>query len=248
MKIIIVIFLILISLSCKKENSSVSNQDNKKNVDTLVYTPIIINAKYGKGITDIDKNNYKTVIINGQEWMGENLKVTKYNDGSPITGASIGFTDPYDTLHKIGKFGYYDYMNTDKTYFETYGLLYNWYAIKSDKLCPSGWHMPVKSDFEKLITNLGGKFQAGDKLKESGTKHWYTSSNEVTNSSLFTALPAGFRFDTQGWDIRVNTYFWSRTDSTYHNAYCMRLNKDISTAILSIGSKNMGVSVRCIKD
>jgi len=92
-------------------------------------------------VPDIDGNVYKTITINGREWMAENLKVSKYNDGTLNFNGTI--------LMHIKDPGYWNmatpafcWYNNDSTNFDIYGTLYNWYAVSSGKLCPSGWHIP----------------------------------------------------------------------------------------------------------
>ena len=85
------------------------------------------------------------------------------------------------------------YYNNDLSNSEIYGNLYNWYAIDDGRgLCMEGWHVPSNSEWESLVTYLGGDDIAGGKLKEVGTSHWDSPNLGATNESGFTALPAGW--------------------------------------------------------
>ncbi len=142
---------------------------------------------YGS-LSDIEGNTYKTIEIGNQTWMAENLKTSKYNDGTDIPNIIsqqewINLTTP----------GYCWYLNNESKYKATYGGLYNWYTVKTGKLCPTGWHVPNLEDWATLFSYLGGDEIAVGKTRESGTTHWITTNLEVNNSSGFTALPGGTR-------------------------------------------------------
>jgi uncharacterized protein (TIGR02145 family) len=209
-----VILLIFLVHSCKKED------DNS--------------------IKDGDGNIYTSVKIGTQLWLSENLKTTKYNDGTAIPNVTnaddwFGLTTP----------SYCWYNNDASTYKNSYGALYNWYAVNTGKLCPEGWHVSTGADWTTLITYLGDENAAGGKLKESGTIHWNAPNTGSTNESGFTALPGGYR-DYNGVFslIRNSGYWWSTTTgSTYRFI-------DYNTSYLGQGmnDSNYAYSVRCVKD
>jgi len=100
-------------------------------------------------LKDIDGNSYKTVTIGSQVWMAENLKTTKYNDGTsipmiPENNAWTGLTSP--------AFSWYNNDSTENK--KTYGALYNWYTVNTNKLCPTGWHVPADAEWMTLTTYL----------------------------------------------------------------------------------------------
>ena len=132
----------------------------------------------------------------------------------------------------------------------TYGALYNWYAIYTDKLCPSGWHIPELADWNTLIDNLGGASSAGGKLKESGTTHWKTTNTEVTNQSGFTALPAGYRSSWTGefGGIGRDTYWWTNSGSLVYLPEAVYINDNEIKVHTGTEWRETGFSVRCIKD
>ena len=95
-----------------------------------------------------------------------------------------------------------------------YGALYNWYAVNTGKLCPTGWHVPTADEFTILLANLGGDQSAGGKLKEVGITHWLTPNLGASNTSGFTALPGGGRYNVHSdggvfADLGLFNYMWS---------------------------------------
>jgi uncharacterized protein (TIGR02145 family) len=196
-------------------------------------------------IKDGDGNVYTTVTIDTQTWLLENLKTTKLNDGTKIPLV----TDLADWID-LTTMGYCWYDNNEATYKGDYGALYNWYAAKNDKLCPKGWHVPNNADWTTLITSLGGADFAGGKMKELGTTHWRAINEGANNESGFTALPGGRR-DNDHNDfifIREVAYFWSSTEYSATDAWVTYLGYYNATVFESEGPKNMGFSVRCIKN
>jgi len=107
-------------------------------------------------VTDIDGNVYHIVAIGTQVWMAENLKTTKYNDGTfiPLVTDSTAWGN-------LSTPGYCWYNNDAATYKNTYGALYNWFTVNTGKLSPKGWHIPSDTEWETLITYLGGESLAG---------------------------------------------------------------------------------------
>lgn len=210
---------------------------------TAIFNP---DVTYGT-MTDQDGNTYKTITVGTQTWMAENLYTTKYNDGTSIPHV-IGSND----WRNLTTGAYCSYNNeTNLDSIATYGYLYNWYAVNTGKLAPKGWHVPTESEWLTLIDYVGGEDIAGEKLRESSTKHWpdspYTSG---TNEVGFTSLPGGSRdmfngsfeyFGTQG-------YWWS---STEYNADRAWLQNDYFNDADIYGTyfyKGMGYSIRCVKD
>lgn len=138
--------------------------------------------------TDADNNNYPVVKIGEYSWMAENLKTTKYKDGTPVPYQTLNADSP-DSL--IFSWEGYSWYNNDPGYKDTYGALYKMNTFKSGKLCPAGWHAPNNAEWEYLTDILGGPSEAGGRLKETGTVHWAAPNTGATNEIGFTALPGG---------------------------------------------------------
>jgi uncharacterized protein (TIGR02145 family) len=194
-------------------------------------------------VTDIDGNVYHTVTIGTQVWMVENLKTTRYNDGTAIPLV----TDSTE-WNNLTTPGYCWYNDDAVTYKSTYGALYNWYAVSTGKLSPAGWHVPTDTDWTMLTTYLGGPAVAGGKLKESGLTHWMTPNTGATNSSGFTALPGGYRYDHDTFYIGYYGYWWSSTEYNAADAWFRMLHCSIVEVNRLSNNKSAGFSVRCVRD
>jgi uncharacterized protein (TIGR02145 family) len=264
MKRLILIFILLNSLfSCKKvsDNSTVNPTSKNDSIVCLdnpninfksIGTPI---GKFKDCIKDIDGNTYKTVLIGNQTWMAENLKTSKYNDGTNIPNVT-------DSIQwsKLSK-GAWVYYNNDVANNSKYGKLYNWYSLNptsngNKNICPAGWHVPSFKEWTVLVNNLGGSTEveggliiAFDKLKEVSKDSWFGSYRETTNTSLFTALPGGQRglFSNDFKDIGFCGFWWiSSVNSFFLN---LGENKEIDEGFWNNGDcKSCGFSIRCLKD
>jgi uncharacterized protein (TIGR02145 family) len=193
-------------------------------------------------VTDIDGNIYHTVTIGTQTWMVENLKTTKYNDGTDIPH---GTPETWPDLTTPA----YCWYNDSADKYKEYGALYNWYAVNTGKLCPAGWHVPTDADWTTLVTFAGGENVAGDKLKETGSAHWIYE-NIGTNDFGFTALPAGSRWDYEDFCcLGYKSYWWSATQyETKPENALLRYMEGYPYIYSTYNFKYCGLSVRCIKD
>ena len=194
-------------------------------------------------VTDIDGNVYHTVTIGTQVWMVENLKTTKYNDGTviPLVADSVAWIN----LTMSGYCWYHDSI----TYKEPYGALYNWYAVRTGKLAPKGWHIPTDSEWTILTTYLGGDSIAGGNMKEAGLTHWNSPNTGATNSSGFTALPGGGR-NLDGIFNSMVGYggWWTSTEFSATDAWNRSLSSYKAVVYRCNYSKKDGFSVRCVRD
>jgi uncharacterized protein (TIGR02145 family) len=200
-----------------------------------------------KTIKDIENNSYKTVEIGDQEWMAENLKTTKYHDGTDIPN----ITDNTEwTKLTTGSYAWYN--NDFDVFGSTYGALYNGYSISTNKLCPTGWHVPSDAEWKLLIDFLGGADVAGSKLKELGTIAWGNPFSGSTNETGFTALPGGFRKHNDGkfGGIENYGYWWSSSKDETDTSYALIKYMDYATKKVFSESlpRAAGFCVRCVKD
>eukprot|EP00825_Cyclidium_porcatum_P010076 TRINITY_DN15162_c0_g1_i1.p1 TRINITY_DN15162_c0_g1~~TRINITY_DN15162_c0_g1_i1.p1 ORF type:complete len:564 (+),score=55.59 TRINITY_DN15162_c0_g1_i1:400-2091(+) len=138
-------------------------------------------------VTDYDGNVYDTIHIGTQIWMKQNLKTTHYKNGTAITYPGANNTAWQNNTN--GAYAWYN--NNEATYKNTYGALYNWYAVNTGMLCPTGWHVPTDAEWTTLTTYLGGEFIAGTKLK--ATTLWESPHTIATNETGFTAFPCTLR-------------------------------------------------------
>lgn len=197
--------------------------------------------------TDKDNNNYSVVKVNNQIWMAENLKTTRYNDGTQIplvrdNAAWGGLTSP----------GYCWYNNDSIDYKGFSGAMYNWYAANTSKLAPAGWHIPSDAEWTTLTTNVGGLATAGGILKETGNAHWSIPNTDATDEYGFSALAGGERFNGTGDFVSIGTYgfWWSSTAHTTvtTTAWYRYITYNAANVNRFNGSKSIGMSIRCVKD
>lgn len=203
-------------------------------------------------VTDVDGNEYKTVVIANREWMAENLRTTKFNDGTEIPNVTSraawsNLTDP----------GYCWYDN-DAAYGPTYGAMYNWFAVNTGKLCPEGWRVPTRTEFNSYLRDeLGGANDAGGKLKSTGTVEdgsglWLTPNTGATNESGFTHVPSGKRHAGAGsfQYIGLIGYLWASGEYGGDEAKAARVTISSTGTGFSTGvkEKTHGYPVRCLKN
>lgn len=170
---------------------------------TSVEETVEVDDNMPKSITDIEGNSYPVVKIGTQYWMAANLATTRYNDGTPITRMDDA---EMWTNNGTTRTDAYCYPNGESANVERYGLIYNYYAVATNKLCPEGWHVPTIDEIRMTIELLGGEDIAGDRMKsDSGWKYKgeENPAYQGTNSSGFNGLPAGSREDNGAyWPIR----------------------------------------------
>ena len=195
-------------------------------------------------VTDIDGNVYKTVTIGEQVWMAENLRVTKFNDGTDIK--LVEDNKEWRNTNTTA-FSWYD--NDSSLFGKQYGALYNGYAAENKKLCPTGWHVPSVNNFLKLIDTLGDTLTAGGKLKSTDVSQWHEPNEGANNSSRFSALPAGMRyFEGTFSSVSYFTGYWSSIEVNADTSTFISLSYLNSKVIFNEGSKNLGFSIRCVKN
>jgi uncharacterized protein (TIGR02145 family) len=205
-------------------------------------------------VSDYDGNVYNTVQIGNQCWMKENLKTTKYNNGTdiPLVTDNIewgNLTTP----------GYCWYDNAEASYKKTYGALYNWYTVSTGNLCPTGWHVPTDGEWKQLEMYLGMSqsdadtfgcirgTDEGGKLKETGTTHWASPNTGATNETGFTALPGGQCEEGYFDGIGIKGRWWSSSESSQASAWRRSLTEQNSTIYRTSHNKKNGYSVRCLR-
>jgi uncharacterized protein (TIGR02145 family) len=228
-----------------------ANQDLKIDftpIDATTYNTasktVKINVIASTTVIDADSNVYHTVNIGTQTWMVENLKTTKYNDGTTIPNVTDGTAWAVLTTP-----AYCWYKNDAATNKATYGALYNWYVVNTSKLCPTGWHVPTDAEWSTLTTYLGGESIAGGKLKETGTTHWTSPNTGADNSSGFTALPGGIRIGNGTFDlIRYYGSWWSSSEVNKTRAWHRYVGYTDRFVSRTVNDSCEGLSVRCLRD
>jgi len=227
----------------------------------ILFNP---DLSYGS-ISDIDGNSYKTIQIGSQVWMAENLKTTKYKDGSSIQNLTA------NTAWSNSTSGAYCWMNnTTDPNKQIAGALYNWYSVRTNNLCPSGWHVPTDNDWKILEQGLGmtqNQIDAielrgtteGGKIKEVGPDHWGNPNIGGTNESGFSGIPGGYRVSSGTFytGVQYPTYiiqsiWWSstnyHTEPNWNDSWVRAIGKDHSKIYRNGFENSCGMSVRCIRD
>ena len=191
-------------------------------------------------------------MIGTQCWTKQNLKVTKYNDNTAIPLVTSG-----TWAATTGAYAIYDNQASSGTNTTNYGYLYNWYAANGiattgttyKNLCPTGYHVPTDAEWDTLTTYLGGVSVAGGKMKETGTILWLTPNTSADNTSGFSGLPGGYRFNGGSFSfVRVAAFFWSATQDGTSTAWNRLLDSDRADVYRFSNDKYDGGSVRCLRD
>ena len=230
--------------------SSITGLTSNTEYHVCAYATNSEGTNYGKDVRfttdpnilhDIDGNAYPLVKIGSQLWMAENLKTTKFNDATSITKITSG-----TVWRELSSAAYCWYSNDEAANKYVYGGLYNWFAVNSGKLCPTGWHVPSDAEWTVLTDYLGGLETSCAKLKEIGATHWNTYGGG-TNETGFTALPGGLRYGDDGsfWALGRESNWWSSSENSPVEAWYRRMWEKMEKRSVF---KKSGYSIRCIKD
>jgi uncharacterized protein (TIGR02145 family) len=176
-------------------------------------------------VTDIDGNVYQTITIGNQLWMAENLRVTRYRNGEPISHV------PDTAAWAACTTGAYCHYNNDTSYIPDYGRLYNWYAINDSRnIAPEGWHVPTNEEIAALVTWL---------------------QTDTASAAIFKVKGlAGYRHATDGsfHTLAFNGYWWSATRSFEIYDWSPRLFTGFADVQRNDYEARYGLAVRCVKD
>jgi len=186
---------------------------------------------------------YELILIGDQCWFAENLRSTKYNNDAVIPSSLEN--DAWETTTD-GAMTIYDEGGANEAKnLATYGRLYNWYAVNTGKLCPLGWHVPSDEEWTTLTDYLGGEGTAGSKMKSSASD---TPAWNGTNSSGFSGLPGGWRYDDGAFDYVGDLGLWWSSSPDVSYAWFRELNSYNDSVDRSSDYQRVGFSVRCVRD
>ena len=217
-------------------------------------------------VTDIDSNTYNTVKIGNQCWMKENLRTTRYANGTIIPlGTSTSTTTSYRY-----------YPNNDSSNVFTYGYLYNWPAVMNEAtssssnpsgvqgICPNGWHVPSDVEWTQLTDYVGSQMQyqcnnSSDNIAKAlaSTTGWNSSTEScavgnypsTNNATGFSAHPVGYYGLGYYSHFGNDANFWSVTERNVNFAYYRSIDYRQAKVYRSdSGLKYFGHSVRCVRD
>jgi len=194
-------------------------------------------------VVDLDGNSYNIVQIGSMIWTGKNLVVEHYRNGDAIP--EVKDPEKWATLTT----GAWCYNDNKQENGNIYGKLYNWYAVNDPRgLAPTGWHVATDAEWSILSLLLGGMENAGSPLKAASL--WKEQKSDGGKKIGFEALPAGARRDTDGKFMLPGEYsrLWSSTESNVNSAWCRSLGYFDAALRRGMANKNIGFSVRCVKD
>jgi len=204
-------------------------------------------------IKDIDGNIYSITLIGDYWWMTENLKSTKFNDGSHIPCVK-----DQSTWLRLDSSAYCYYQNNVK-YADTLGFLYNWYAVNSGKLCPTGWRVPADNDWIQIEGTADTKYNANDSIWNKLGLRGFDAGQRLkfvkgwrkgfigTDDLGFSALPGGERL-SRFYAGGSSGFWWTCTEASASSAYYRSLIYSFELVARDTHPKRMGFSVRCIKN
>ena len=242
---------------------SVTRDFNYSGYDNIT---IVNNCPYH--MIDYDHNVYNVVQVGTQCWMKENLNVTHYSDGTElVNGAGAGnITNDYTTKY------YFNYGDNASS-IERYGKLYTWNSMMNGNpivnsgnpvqgVCPTGWHVPSTTEWNELLGNADSQYEsnssewlsnglcgsdAGGNLKEDGFENWISPNAGATNSTGFSALPAGYRMVTGTYLYTgESSLFWTVNATNIYYASYKKLSYYNSEVYNGSYNKGNALSVRCI--
>lgn len=195
-------------------------------------------------LNEFQMRDFQEIQIGSQIWSRENLQVSTFQNGDPIPEAQTA--EQWVKLGREGKPACCQVIQKTEGKL-TFGKLYNWHAVNDSRgLSPQNWHIPSDEEWMALIQMAGGRQKAGLILKF--TSGWH--QNGHGNDSLqFSALPAGARsFDGKFEDYGKRAYWWSATEYDMDDAWVFQLDYEGGFAGSGNITKNMGYSVRCVKN
>jgi len=232
----------------------------------LLVLPLLLLSAYfvvGQTVTDIDGNEYQTQVVGGQEWMVENLRVSKYRNGDEI------LTNQSLVQWNSATEGIWANYEDNPTNDAIYGKLYNWYAVQDERgLCPTGWRVPTDDDWQRLVYFIdakawGNNNTVGSVLKSrrqvnsplggeyntSEHPRWDEHNSRFgTDDYGFGVLPAGAFTLADGFaNLGKWAYLWSTTLGTDDQVWVRTILHSHRGVSRSLYPKEMGFSVRCIK-
>ena len=255
-----ILFFALALSACKKDEIN-NNGSNNVNQEYPSTDHVLPNA-----VTDIDGNSYDAVQIGDQVWMAENLRTTRYANGTTIPlGGTFSGSEQYRYAPGLSQSNEENMANVAR-----YGYLYNWSVVYHGGICPNGWHVPSIYEWEELTKYMAKQSTytaSGDPehLAKALAATWgWNSSSEVdapgnnpatNNATGFSSLPAGKyggvyngRPDGKYDGFGDCAFYWSTSPSASPAVYCCELTYDNAYVKRFLSINFIGMSVRCVRD
>tara|TARA_B110000211_G_scaffold222493_1_gene271236 strand:- start:58 stop:732 length:675 start_codon:yes stop_codon:yes gene_type:complete len=190
---------------------------------------------------------YAIVEIGDQCWFSENCRYLP----EVSLSSERSETEPHYYVYRFAGSTVSEAKAT--TNYESYGVMYNWPAVMTEGVCPTGWHIPSDGEFTELTDFLGGQTVAGGKMKEAGYDHWSSPNTDATNSSGFTCLPGGYATSDGPAGRGEVGFFWSTSESDYDSdgdmdTWFLMMTSDSRTIFTEYGTQDCASSARCVRD
>ena len=214
--------------------------------------PLSVEDSLSSSITDRDGNTYKTIKIGEQWWMAENLRNCTCTDSTAIKTLKVGVGDENHPVI------YWYENNPQSQYSQIYGPLYNYVAMRQCDLCPKGWHIPSKAEWDQLVNNWRPPSQntylawvlphIAYQLKATGDELWI-NNDLATNSSGFSALPGGW-VSNGSWHhhyLGKRSAWWTTTTNS-NSPFLAQIGNGVGGIWIGLYSFSYSVSIRCVKD
>jgi uncharacterized protein (TIGR02145 family) len=218
------------------------------------YTAGSISTTFSMNLVDIDGNVYHTIAIGDQDWMKENLKVTRFRNGDPLPNVKLN--EQWTTIPEAA----FCWVNNDTANRKsTLGALYNWYAVVDERrICPTGWHVPTDAEWQIMERHIGMTFVESEGTTERGENYGlqlkdsvgWVKKGEGNNTTEFSALPAGLRFGDSGefYNVGIDACWWTSTEEDASNAWLRNMFANMTSIYRIPDLKSFGFSVRCVRD
>ncbi len=276
MSMMMVLSSVLLLTSCNREEVE-NNGNHNGNTDNPVDSTYN-NQEYPstahvirKAVADIDGNIYDAVQIGNKVWMAENLRTTRYADGTAIPKGNSTSTS---TIYRYAP-------DANEGYVPSYGYLYNWPAVMHGSssssanpsgvqgICPQGWHVPSDAEWEQLSNYVSSQSQyvcihsgvngnAKALAATWGWKEYHSSSYDYNpcnvgcgiydnNATGFSTLPAG-KYPYNSFSFGEGACFWTATAKDNEKAMTYQLEYDYNCLDDGWRTKDAGCSVRCVRD
>lgn len=216
--------------------------------DTAVIYGNEISFKTAEIVVDADEYIYPGITIGNQVWMAKNLRTSVFSNGDPIP--QVTNQAAWQELDSLGESAYTFFENQNTNIYPK-GRLYNWHVVNDSRnICPEGWHMPSKEDWEILISYLNNETDsiAGGRMKTIGSQFWGNNNVGAANEPGFFAIPSGIRGEEALFEFANQAWWWSASSSGVTTATAFSVTNNSEKVFERSRSKAFGMAIRCIKD
>jgi len=232
-------------------SSVIPGHDRESSSSVAKSSSSVASIAYGELLDTRDNQVYKTVTIGSQIWMAQNLNYAYNEPTSRLDSSSFCYNNSADSCAKNGRLYLWSAAMDSAAVFSTAGKGCGDRTTCRPSgtvrgVCPEGWHLPNYDEWDTLVSTVGGKLTAGRRLKSfSG----WNLAGSGADSFGFRVLPAGYRdYDGGFYAAGYNASFWSSTEDDSDDANSRRFSCGYDGVYCEYYGKDIGRSVRCLKD